>query len=416
MQGMTRMRGTLMVLGVSLGLAACDDETPMTGDDAAVDAPVGDVGGDAPVVTDAPVDRPPGQDAGDVPVITDVPVVTDATDVPVGMDVTDVPVGMDVVDVPAVTDVTDAGPDVVDASSPTPGAPTAIARATAFEAPLDAVLTATGSTTFFLARDAQRQPTLFRMMVGGASPSAVTLSGVRLTFPTGLAISADDATIYIADQAADRGVMGLGEMGALLAVSAEGGAATAISIGTLQRPRAVAVHGTPPQLTFLAFNEEGAPVLARVPAVGGTATALVTGAPLVDPSALTVASDGTVYVTDARGAGPYAGTVLRVPSAGGTPTVLYRRARMGSPAGIALSRDERSLLVAMSDPETGPGLAIWLPVDGMSPRALSTFGGTSGLVSPTGVHRARNADVFVVADDTAADATATGFGAVFTAR
>lgn len=414
MQGMKRIRGTMLVLGVSLGLAACDDETPMTSEDAAADAPGADAGD---VITgDAPVDRPTTQDAGDVPVVTDVPIGMDVVDVPTPTDVPDVPTPTDVpmpIDMPTPIDVP---VDTGDAGTPTPGAPVVLARATAFETPLDAVLTASGSTAFFLARDAQRQPALFRMMPGATTPSTVTLSGVRLTFPTGLAISADDATLFVADQAADRGVMGFADQGAILSVSAEGGAATAINIGTLVRPRAVAVHGSPAQLTFLAFNDDGAPVLARVPVAGGTPTTLVMGAPLVDPSALTVASDGTVYVTDARGAGPASGTVLRVPSAGGTPTVIYRRARMGSPAGIALSRDERSLLVAMSDPETGPGLAIWLAVDGTSPRALSTFGGATGLMSPVGLHRARSADVFVIADDTAADATATGFGAVFTAR
>jgi sugar lactone lactonase YvrE len=379
----TQRLGAVTALILAGTIVGCSDGAT-TPTDAGQDVVTTDGGGDTGV------DVPVGPDVPDAGAPTDVPVA----DVPV----TDVPP----TDVPA-----DAPPSAI------PGAPVLLTRNASFSTPLTVVLTASGATSYFTARTPAGVATLFRSAGAGAAPTAVPVTGVSLVFPTGMAISSGDNRLYIADQAANRGVAGVGaEEGALISVATEGGAATAIDIGTLRRPRAVATHGTPEQLTFIAVQDDGTPVVARVPAAGGSVTVLAMGGALRDPSAVAVASDGTAYVTDGR-ADSGLGAVFRIP-AGATPARIVGRLRMGLPAGIALSLDERRLLVAGWDVETGPGRLTWVGIDGagaMSPMALG-----APLTSPVGLSRARGADIYGIADDTATDMAAASWGAVFTAR
>lgn len=386
--------GTLRFSGAAAlilagAMAGCSDN-PATPADAGQDVGFADAGDDTGAA-DTGVRPDTGVDAG-----TDIGTPTDVPQTP---------------DVPMTTDVP------VDAPASTiPGAPVVLTRNVSFSTPLTVVLTASGATSYFTARTPAGVATLFRGAGAGMTPTAVPITGVALVFPTGMAISADDNRLYIADQAANRARTGIGtEEGALLSVATEGGAATALDIGTLRRPRGVAVHGSPEQLTFIAIQDDGTPVVARMAAAGGTVTVLAMGggaSPLRDPSAVAVAADGTAYVTDSR-ADNGLGAVFRIPM-GGTPARIVARLHMGLPAGIALSRDERRLLVAGWDVETGPGRLTWVGVDGMG--AMSPMALGAPLTSPVGLSRARNADIYGIADDTATDMAAVSFGAVFTAR
>ncbi|MDB4929762.1 MAG: hypothetical protein JWM10_2246 [Myxococcaceae bacterium] len=380
--------GAVTALILAGAVAGCSDDPAPT--DAGQDVGFTDTGADTGV-TDTGIRPDTGVDAG-----TDSGAPTDVPQTP---------------DVPVTTDV----PGDVPASA-IPGAPAVLTRNASFSTPLTVVLTASGATSYFTARTPAGAAALFRSAGAGMTPTAVPVTGVALVFPTGLAISADDNRLYIADQAANRGMTGSGtEEGALLSIPTEGGAATALNIGALRRPRGVAAHGSPEQLTFIAVQDDNTPVVARMAATGGTVTILAMGggaSPLRDPSAVAVAADGTAYVTDGR-ADSGLGAVFRIPM-GGAPARIVGRLHMGLPAGIALSRDERRLLIAGWDVETGPGRLTWVGVDGtgaMSPMALG-----APLTSPVGLGRARNADIYGIADDTATDMAAASWGAVFTAR
>jgi sugar lactone lactonase YvrE len=381
--------GAVTALILAGAVAGCSDD-PVAPTDAGQDVGFTDTG-----VTDNGVRPDTGTDAG-----------RDAgTDSGTPIDMPQTP------DVPVTTDVpVDAPPSAI------PGAPVVLTRNASFSTPLTVVLTASGATSYFTARTPAGAAALFRSAGAGATPTAVPITGVALVFPTGMAISADDNRLYIADQAANRAMTNTGtEEGALISVPTEGGAATALNIGTLRRPRGVAAHGSPEQLTFIAVQDDGTPVVARMAATGGTVTVLAMGggtSPLRDPSAVAVAADGTAYVTDGR-ADSGLGAVFRIPM-GGAPARIVGRLHMGLPAGIALSRDERRLLVAGWDVETGPGRLTWVGVDGMG--AMSPMALGAPLTSPVGIARARNADIYGIADDTATDMAAASFGAVFTAR
>ncbi len=300
-----------------------------------------------------------------------------------------------------------------------PGTPGVLVQGPSFETALDAVPSASGNTVYFLARDGMGAPQVFRASAGSQTPSVVPVSGVTLVAPTAIAISNNDSRLFVADQAANRASTGVGnDQGAVLSISAEGGSATVVEIGpALRRPRALAIHGTPEQLTIVGESETGAPMVVRVPAAGGTPTTLIMGSPMVHPTGIAVANDGTIYIADAQGFSATLGTIWRVPATGGAPVAVYRRAMMATPTGIALSRDERRLLLSARDPETGPGYLLWVGVDGSSPQSPAIFGPTmSPLREPVGLRRARNADVYAIADDVATGSSGVSFGLVATVR
>jgi hypothetical protein len=267
------------------------------------------------------------------------------------------------------------------------------------------VLTASGASAYFIAYDGTSgAPEVFRAMAG-MTPSVI-VTGAPLDTPLSLAISADDSTIYIADATATAGGTTTAALGAILSVGGEGGTPTVVNIGTgLLSPRAIAISGATGSevLTFIATDSMGAGVF-RVATAGGTAARLDTAGTLVDPAALTVSSDGTVYILDARGGN--LGSLFSLASTGGNPVALPTGGaiiglRMRFPAGIALSLDENSLFVSAWDPGNGSGLLTWMAVDGTGPTSPAVYAPTAltGLVSPCGLHRAHSSEIFAVADE-----------------
>jgi len=282
-----------------------------------------------------------------------------------------------------------------------------------FVRPLDAAPTSSGATVFFIAFDSMSgAPAVFRQNMSGMV--SVVSQGDPLVAPMSLALSADDMRIYVADPEATAMGMGIApEDGAILSMSAEGGMVSVVGLGTsVHHPRAIAIHGMPEQLTFVATADDGSAGVFRVGTAGGTPLRLDMGSALQNPGGLAVANDGTVYVLDARGDGPNSAAIYRIASTGGMPTpVVARGLRAGFPSGIALSRDGTRLLAAGQDPGNGPGALLWVRTDGTMAESPASFGMATGLTLPCGLHRARNADIYGIADESASDT-----GQIFTAR
>ncbi len=297
---------------------------------------------------------------------------------------------------------TDVGPNIL------PVPPTQFVGGTSFARPLDVVLTGNGTTAFFIAYDPMSgAPEVFRST--GGTVTTVVAQGAPLDAPLGLAISADDSSIYIADGTASGASPSVPGFGAILRVAGTGGTVSLVNLQPgIHTPRAVAIYGAAgsENLLFIASDAMGAGVF-RVAVTGGTATRLETAGTLLDPVALTAASDGSAYVLAALGRA--SGSVLYIPAAGGTPVPLptgtpLNSLRMRTPAGIALSQDGQSLLMTAWDPANGPGLLTWMSVHGTGATSPALFmpTGLSGLVSPCGLHRARNTENFAVADELSA--------------
>ncbi len=345
-----------------MGLAACDGPT------AARDAAV-DTSADAPVDTPAVLTAPPD--------VTPPPDVEPPRDAPV--------------DGPAMSASSRA---VVDCG-------------TVCVRPLDAVPNAAGTAVYFTAFTPTGEAAVFRATVPApgappATPTVVTMGG-GLEFPLGITISGDDATLYVADQSADRGTQP--DIGAVFSIPAMGGAPSLVNLGAeLVRPAAITVSADGNDLLIAgqrATDTDLTRALFRVPRGGGMATLLTTN--LVDPSGVSQAPSGAILCHDTRRGGARSATAVLVGATAVTDFAVGLVANY--PAGLAYAMDSRSALFSGADPQAGDGLLTFAGPDG---RASAPASLSAGMSTPMGLHRARMRDVWAVADE-----SANGAGQVF---
>ena len=372
---------------LALNLAACDGTTSVVGarpdattDDIASDSTVPDVADvlDASDAGDAS-DAADGGDAGDA---SDVSDAADASD---GSDASDAGDAGDVSDAPALVSTTRA---VVECG-------TVCAR------PMDAIPNGAGTEVFFTAFTAMGEAGVFRATVPapGAAPATPTLvaSGGGMEFPIGIAISRDDATLYVADPSTDGADA---DTGAVFSIPAGGGTPTRINTGVeLLRPQGIAVSADGESLLVTGQRLTSTDLLRalfRVPRAGGAGVVLTTD--LVDPSGVSQDSMGYITLFDARRGGPNAGTAFIFSSP--RVTELAVGVEANHPAGASLAINGRSALISGTVADTGDGLLTWVGADGRatSPASLST-----GMSTPLGLHRARTLNTWAVADEAAGE-------------
>jgi hypothetical protein len=273
--------------------------------------------------------------------------------------------------------------------------------------PLDATPDSRGTTVFFTAYAADGSPGVFRAAIPApgmppATPTAV-VTGMGLEFPVGIALSNDDSTIYVADQTADRGMQA--GAGAVFSIPAAGGAPTVVNVGTaLIQPVSVTVSFDGNDLYIggqLEASDDMMGVtrtraLFRVSRGGGSATVVTNN--VVDPSGLSQASTGVVLVHDTRRGGARSASAVTVGPAG--VNTFAGGLVANYPAGLGFSVDGRFALFSGADPNVGPGMLTLAGGDGM---AMAPMELSAGMVTPLGLHRARMADAWAVADERAND-------------
>jgi hypothetical protein len=264
--------------------------------------------------------------------------------------------------------------------------------------PLDAIPDARGANVFFTAFTPTGTAAVFRAAIPAEGAPAVAPTLVRegsgMEFPVGIALSADDATIYVADQSATRGdVVGIG---AIFAIPAVMGSVSQVNVSEeLLHPASIALSSDGANLLIAGQqrNDMGLRrALFRVPRGGGMTTVLTHD--LVDPSGVSQASDGAILCHDTRRGGARAATAVLVGAAAVTEFAGGLVANY--PAGLAHAMDNRSAIFSGADPSVGPGLLTFTGPDGrpMAPAELS-----AGMAAPLGLHRARMSDTWAVADE-----------------
>lgn len=351
-------------------LAACDSNTPSSPADAATDTAVAD--------RTNPPDSAPPADAGDVPQTP-----PDATPADGGGDVpADVPAG------------------------PTLRTRAVVSCGSVCTRPLDAIPDSRGANVYFTAFAADGRPGVFRAAVPAegaapAMPTAVMVSDA-FEFPVGIAISNDDATIYVADQTATRGTeVGIG---AVFSLPAAGGTPTNVNVGdVLVHPVSITVSADGNELLVagqervtMGMNVDLRRALFRVPRAGGVATRVTND--LVDPSGVSQTSSGTILCHDTRRGGTRSATAVAI-NATGAVTNFAGGLVANYPAGLSHSVDGSRVLFSGADPTVGPGLLTL--AGGASPMATAEL--SAGMERPLGLHRARMADAWAVADESAAE-------------
>jgi hypothetical protein len=167
-------------------------------------------------------------------------------------------------------------------------------------------------------------------------------------------------------------------------------AAPATTSGDFTQPRDAVPNSDGTTFYFTARTSGGAPGVFQVPAGGGQATLVTSGAPLVSPNSLAISTDDkTLYVTDGGGSGQ----IFAVPISGGPPSALSGTSGT-APVGIEVGRSGSDLLYFTGKSASGgqPGVFTISPTGGTPNVVLAG----SPLTSPGGVTVANNGDVYVV--------------------
>lgn len=256
--------------------------------------------------------------------------------------------------------------------------------------PFDATPSPDGCSVFFTALDAVGTPGVYKTSTGGAA-SLVGTSPL-LQIPSGIAINSSGGTLYVADPEAET----IPQVhGAVFTLPTGGGGAEVLS-GTAGKSVSgvtVARLAGVDVVYFTGREPDGRGAVYSIPPAGGTATPIFVGTPLVQPSGVAVATDGTVYVTDRRSdSGQLATYALK----GNTATFLRGGFRGGFPAGVALSTDGVGLLVGSQ--ASGVSASAIHRID-LADTSETDF--TTGLTAgndPAGLHRALSAEVYALVD------------------
>ena len=172
--------------------------------------------------------------------------------------------------------------------------------------------------------------------------------------------------------------------------------------GQYQRPLDSVPDSDATTIYFTATGPNG-PGVFRVPAAGGAAMEIVTGAPFVEPVGIAISSDSRqLYVAD-----PKASQIFVVPTAGGAPAALGGSQKT-APRGMDVVSEGGQDIVYFSgkDPGDGQAAVLKLPAAGGTPTVVAKG---APLTDPDGV-TVTQAGVVYVADRSAAGG---GFGSVF---
>jgi sugar lactone lactonase YvrE len=276
--------------------------------------------------------------------------------------------------------------------------------------PYDATPSPEGDMIYFTGEDSGGNPGVYAVPAAGGASIVVSV-GEPFVTPFGIATGTDGSKLYVADPASDE----IGDDGgSIYVLDADGGGTPSPVAGTLGlSPRSLEVREEDgaDQLYFSGHTPEGEGGIFKVPAAGGTMQKLTVGDGIMDPSGVTVASNGDVYFVDTIGSGSRLGRVMLLSAGSDAATVLVDDINVGYPAGIALTFDESVLWVSALD--AGPLTDIVLLVD-LTSLDVTTFTGDDDtsivdLVEPAGLHRAKNANVFAWADSSKTGAGGTVF-------
>jgi sugar lactone lactonase YvrE len=272
-----------------------------------------------------------------------------------------------------------------------------------FQQPGDAVASPDGTTFYFtaLTEGADPMPAVFSVAASGGS-AAPLHSGAPLAMPTGLVMSCDGATLYLADMQTNLGdgideeaaeLLATPDMGALYTVSTADGSIAALQADGIAVPTGMALSADCSTLYVTGWTDTGAPALFSLSVDGGSADVVYEGAPLASPTGVHVDRDGIAWVMDhlaSGGDGP--GALFAIDGAGGIEAVVSDLG-LGWPGGVSLDSSGNDAVIPNVDADGNARLTMVNLASGER-----TDLDTPELADPSGLRSARDAAVFVLVD------------------
>jgi len=260
-----------------------------------------------------------------------------------------------------------------------------------FDSPLDAVASLDGETFYFTAfTDGDpAQAALFSVPAAGGE-AAVLHAGFPLEDPTGLVLSCDGGTLYVADIGARATELEDGQS-LVYAWDIDGGALSAITLTGMSEAASLALGPDCETLYATGYADDGAAGLFRIGLGGGAADPVLTGEPLQSPSGVFVDADQVAWVMDhlpRRGNG---GVLWAITPAGEASEVVSGLG-LSEPAGVSLVAGGGTAVIANHTLD-GAGQLLAVHIESGDRTEIA-----SSMIEPAGLRTAREAGVFAIAD------------------
>jgi sugar lactone lactonase YvrE len=287
-----------------------------------------------------------------------------------------------------------------------PGRLTKIAD-TGFASPGDAVSSPDGATFYFTAytEGSPAQPAVFRVPSAGGTVEALH-AGTPLGYPTGLVMSCDGSTLFVADMGITQAAEGAetpaedeemelvdGSSGGLFTLATAGGAIARLEAEGISVPTGLALGVDCRTLYVTGWDEEARPALFTLPVTGGSATVVHAGEPLSSPTGLHVDADGVAWVMDHLASTDDGEGVLFAITGDGDVTPVIGGLRMGTPGGVSLvSGGGRAVIPSLDDEGNGQLITVEIATGEV------TVVPAPDIQDPAGLRTARQAGVFAVVD------------------
>lgn len=266
-----------------------------------------------------------------------------------------------------------------------------------YSRPFDSVPDSGGNTFYFIAMDptatdaktgeASGAMGIFSVPAGGGAAKKI-FSGAPLSAPFSIAISGDDKTLFVADRRAGEDAADDLKAGGIYSLPVSGGTPALVGGTAKYGPRAVEVSGD--QLYFTGADPaDGMAGVFRTGVGGGSPSVVAKGDPFRDPSGLSIAGSGDIYVADSLTDTSSLGNIVKV--SGGTASVFVKNLSLGFPAGIAVTMNGKTLLVSAQDLKSNTSVVDVIDV---ATQKVSVFNqGIETSADSGGLHRAAKADV-----------------------
>ena len=260
-----------------------------------------------------------------------------------------------------------------------------------FDSPLDAVASLDGETFFFTAFTTgdPAEAALFSVPASGGE-AAVLHAGFPLEDPTGLVLSCDGRSLYLADIGPDSSELGEGQS-LVYAWDVEGGTLSSITLSGMSEAASLALGPDCETLYATGYADDGAPGLFRFGLEGGAAEPVLVGDPLQSPSGVYVDADQVAWVMDhlpRRGSGG----VLWAITPEGEASEVVSGLGLSEPAGVSLVAGGGTAVIANRTPD-GEGQLLAVQIESGERTEIAT-----SMIEPAGLRTAREAGVFAIAD------------------